>query len=94
MVRDAPSFKLWALAIQAMLKETLNIDTTLPTVQVSVWFDEARKEKSGLDHWCHVTTLMTPRIILAWYGKDGPQNYSKWHNPAFQSADRADRSRA
>ena len=22
-------------------------------------------------------------IFSAWYGKDGPQNYSRWTNPAF-----------
>ncbi len=86
MVRDAPSFKLWAPAIQAMLKETLNIDTTLRTVQVSVWFDEAREGKFGLTIGAIVSTLIDPSdYFRAWYGKDGPQNYSKWHNPAFEA---------
>ncbi|PYM32236.1 MAG: hypothetical protein DME15_14780, partial [Candidatus Rokuibacteriota bacterium] len=37
LVRDVATFKLWAVAIQAMLKETLNIETNLKTVQVSQW---------------------------------------------------------
>src|SRR4029434_6001511 len=39
-VRDIPTFKLWAVAIQAMLKEHLNIECNLRVVQTSVWFDE------------------------------------------------------
>src|SRR5262249_3287122 len=42
MVREVAIFKLWADAIQAMLKETLKIETNRRTVQVSVWFDEAQ----------------------------------------------------
>jgi ABC-type transport system substrate-binding protein len=86
VVREAPSFKLWAPAIQAMLKEALNIDTTLRTVQVSVWFDEAREGKFGLTIGAIVSTLIDPSdYFRAWYGKDGPQNYSRWHNPAFEA---------
>src|SRR6185312_9090741 len=40
MVRDIASFKLWAQAIQAMLKETINVECTLRTVVESVWFDD------------------------------------------------------
>src|SRR5207247_9595128 len=30
------------------------------------------------------STLMDPSdIFSAWYGKDGPQNYSRWTNPGF-----------
>jgi hypothetical protein len=32
-----------------------------------------------------VSTLMDPSdYFQAWYNKDGPQNYAKWHNEAFQ----------
>ena len=41
VVRDIASFKLWAVAIQAMLKENLNIETNLRVVQISQWFEEA-----------------------------------------------------
>src|SRR6185436_4292276 len=37
----ANTFKLWAVAIQAMLKEHLNIETNLREVQISQWFEEA-----------------------------------------------------
>jgi ABC-type transport system substrate-binding protein len=86
VIRDAPSFKLWAPAIQAMLREALNIETTLRTVQVSVWFDEAKEGKFDLTIGAIVSTLIDPSDYFhAWYGKDGPQNYSQWQNTAFEA---------
>jgi peptide/nickel transport system substrate-binding protein len=86
MVRDINTFKLWAVAIQAMLKETLNIETNLRTVQVSVWFDEAQAGNFDLTISAIVSALIDPSdYFSAWYGKDGPQNYSKWENAAFQA---------
>ena len=86
LVRDAPSFKQWAPAIQAMLKEALNIDTNLRTVQVSVWFEEAQAAKFDITISAIVSTLIDPSdYFRAWYGKDGPQNYSKWSNKDFEA---------
>jgi peptide/nickel transport system substrate-binding protein len=83
-VRDIPTFKLWAVAIQAMLKEHLNIECNLRVVQTSVWFDEAQAGNFDLAISAIVSTLMDPSdIFSAWYGKGGPQNYSRWTNPAF-----------
>jgi peptide/nickel transport system substrate-binding protein len=84
MVRDAATFKLWSQAIQAMLRELLNIETTLRTVQISVWFDEALAGNFNLTISAIVSTLIDPSDYFnAWYSKDGPQNYSKWNNPTF-----------
>ena len=84
VVRDIATFKLWAVAIQAMLKEHINIDTKLRVVQASVWFDEAAAGNFDLAISAIVSTLMDPSdLFTAWYGKDGPQNYSRWTNPAF-----------
>jgi ABC-type oligopeptide transport system substrate-binding subunit len=84
VVRDIATFKLWAVAIQAMLKENLNIDSKLRVVQTSVWFDEAAAGNFDLAISAIVSSLMDPSdIFSAWYGKDGPQNYSRWTNPAF-----------
>jgi ABC-type transport system substrate-binding protein len=84
VVRDIPTFKLWAVAIQAMLKENLNIECNLRVVQTSVWFDEAQAGNFDLAISAIVSTLMDPSdIFSAWYGKNGPQNYSRWTNPAF-----------
>ena len=84
LVRDAATFKLWSVAIQAMLKETLNIETNLRTVQISQWFEEAAAGNFDLGISAIVSTLMDPSdYFSAWYGKDGPQNYSNWTNPAF-----------
>src|SRR5258705_6058382 len=41
VVRETNSLKLWAVAIQAMLKEHLNIECNLRVVQISQWIDEA-----------------------------------------------------
>ena len=60
----AASFKLWAVAIQAMLKETLNIETNLRTVQMSVWFDEAQAGNFRPDHQCHCVDADGPLRLL------------------------------
>jgi ABC-type transport system substrate-binding protein len=84
VVRDIATFKLWSVAIQAMLKEHLNIDSKLRVVQASVWFDEAAAGNFDLAISAIVSTLMDPSdLFTAWYGKDGPQNYSRWTNAAF-----------
>jgi len=84
VVRDIATFKLWAVAIQAMLKEHINIESNLRVVQTSVWFDEAQAGNFDLAISAIVSTLMDPSdIFSAWYGKNGPQNYSRWTNPAF-----------
>jgi peptide/nickel transport system substrate-binding protein len=84
VVRDIATFKLWAVAIQAMLKEHLNIESNLRVVQTSVWFDEAQAGNFDLAISAIVSTLMDPSdIFSAWYGKEGPQNYSRWTNAPF-----------
>jgi peptide/nickel transport system substrate-binding protein len=85
LVRDAPDLKVRAEAIQIMLKEALHIETTLRTVQISAWFDDAQAGNFDLTIGAIVSTLMDPSDYFhAWYSQDGPQNYSKWHNEAFQ----------
>jgi len=89
LVREANTFKLWAVAIQAMLKEHLNIETNLRVVQISQWFDEAAAGNFDLAISAIVSTLMDPSdYFSAWYGKDGPQNYSGWTNEQFHSLDK------
>ena len=86
VVRDIQTFKLWAVAIQAMLKEHLNIESNLRTVQTSVWFDEAGAGNFDLAISAIVSTLMDPSdIFSAWYGKNGPQNYGGWENDQFHT---------
>jgi ABC-type transport system substrate-binding protein len=86
MVRDARTFSLWSQAIQAMLREILKIESKLRTVQISVWFDEALAGNFNLTISAIVSTLIDPSDYFnAWYGKDGPQNYSRWDNPTFQA---------
>jgi ABC-type oligopeptide transport system substrate-binding subunit len=84
VVRDIQTFKLWAVAIQAMLKEHINVETKLRVVQTSVWFDEAAAGNFDLAISAIVSTLMDPSdIFSAWYGKNGPQNYGGWTNDQF-----------
>jgi peptide/nickel transport system substrate-binding protein len=86
LVREAATFKLWAVAIQAMLKETLNIETKLRTVQISAWFEEAQAGNFDIAISAIVSTLMDPSDYFnAWYLTNGPQNYSKWSNKEFDT---------
>jgi peptide/nickel transport system substrate-binding protein len=86
MVREIATFKLWSQAIQAMLKEALNIDCNLRTVVESVWFDDAKSGNFDLAIGAIVSTLLDPSDYFnAWYGKNGPQNYSFWDNKEFQA---------
>jgi peptide/nickel transport system substrate-binding protein len=85
VVRELAHHKLWSVAIQAMLKETLNIECNLRAVQTSVWFDEAQAGNFDLTISAIVSTLLDPSDYFnSWYAKDGPQNYSKWQNTAFE----------
>jgi ABC-type transport system substrate-binding protein len=84
MVREIATFKLWSQAIQAMLKEALNIECNLRTVVESVWFDDAASGNFDLAIGAIVSTLLDPSDYFnAWYKKDGPQNYSGWDNAEF-----------
>ena len=86
MVREIATFKLWSQAIQAMLREALNIECNLRTVVESVWFDDTKSGNYDLAIGAIVSTLLDPSDYFnAWYGKDGPQNYSFWDNNEFQA---------
>jgi ABC-type transport system substrate-binding protein len=86
MVRDIAIFKLWSQAIQAMLKDALNVQCNLRTVVESVWFEDAASGHFDLAIGAIVSTLVDPSDYFnAWYGKDGPQNYSFWDNKEFQA---------
>jgi peptide/nickel transport system substrate-binding protein len=86
MVREIATFKLWSQAIQAMLKEALNIECNLRTVVESVWFDDAASGNFHLAIGAIVSTLLDPSDYFnAWYSKGGPQNYSFWDNKEFQA---------
>jgi ABC-type transport system substrate-binding protein len=86
VVRDIQTFKLWAVAIQAMLKEHINVESNLRVVQTSVWFDEAAAGNFDLAISAIVSSLMDPSdIFSAWYGKGGPQNYGSWVNEPFHT---------
>jgi peptide/nickel transport system substrate-binding protein len=86
MVRDIAIFKLWSQAIQAMLKDALNVQCNLRTVVESVWFEDAASGHFDLAIGAIVSTLVDPSDYFnAWYGKNGPQNYSFWDNKEFQA---------
>ena len=86
VVRELPHHKQWSVAIQALFKETLNVETTMRTVQTSVWFDEAQVGNFDITISAIVSTLIDPSDYFnAWYFTKGPQNYSKWHNEAFDA---------
>jgi ABC-type transport system substrate-binding protein len=86
VVREIASFKLWAVAIQAMLKEALNIECNLRVVQTSQWFEEAAAGNFDLAISAIVSSVMDPSDYFeAWYGKGGPQNYGGWTNEQFHA---------
>jgi len=86
LVRELPHHKLWSVAIQALLKEALHLETTMRTVQTSVWFDEAQAGNFDITISAIVSTLIDPSDYFnAWYVTQGPQNYSQWHNEAFDA---------
>ena len=86
VVRDVSTFKLWSVAIQAMLKENLNIECNLRVVQVSQWFEEATAGNFDLAISAIVSSVMDPSDYFeAWYGKNGPQNYAGWTNEQFHA---------
>jgi peptide/nickel transport system substrate-binding protein len=86
MVRDIASFKLWAQAIQAMLKQNLNVETNLRTVVESVWFDDATNGHFDIAIGAVVSTLLDPSDYFnAWYRPTGPQDYSFWNNDKFNA---------
>jgi peptide/nickel transport system substrate-binding protein len=86
LVRDVASFKVWAQAIQAMLKESINVDCTLRTVVESVWFDDVANGHYDLAVGAVVSTLLDPSDYFnAWYKSGAPQNYSGWNNAAFDA---------
>src|SRR5271165_1421394 len=84
LVRDVASFKIWEQAIQAMLKETINVECNLRTVVESVWFDDTANGHFDLAIGAIVSTLLDPSDYFnAWYKTGGPQNYSFWNNVTF-----------
>ncbi len=86
LVREVASFKLWSQAIQAMLQQTLNIETKLRTVVESVWFDDTKSGNFDLAIGAIVSTLLDPSDYFnAWYRTGGPQNYSNWDNEKFNA---------
>ncbi|MGE0423414.1 MAG: ABC transporter substrate-binding protein [Reyranellaceae bacterium] len=86
LVREVASFKLWSQAIQAMLQQTLNIESKIRTTVESVWFDDIRTGKFDLAIGAIVSTLLDPSDYFnAWYKKGGPQNYSNWDNAKFNA---------
>jgi ABC-type transport system substrate-binding protein len=86
LVRDIAIFRLWSQAIQAILQQTLNVECNLRTVVESVWFDDTKSGHYDLAIGAIVSTLLDPSDYFnAWYGKDGPQNYSFWDNKEFQA---------
>jgi peptide/nickel transport system substrate-binding protein len=93
LVRDVPSFKLWAQAIQAMLQEALNVQCNLRTVVESVWFDDTASGHFDLAIGAIVSTLLDPSDYFnAWYRTGGPQNYGFWNNEKFNAlVDQIDR---
>jgi peptide/nickel transport system substrate-binding protein len=85
LVRDLPNTKLWAQAVQGMLKEMLAIETKLRIAPESTWFDDAKSGNFDILFGVIVSSLLDPSdYFRAWYSVDGPQNHAFWNNPRFE----------
>ena len=85
LVRDLPNTKLWAQAVQGMLKETLAIETKLRIAPELTWFDDAKSGNFDILFGVIVSSLLDPSdYFRAWYSVDGPQNHAFWNNPKFE----------
>ena len=86
LVRDLPSFRLWAQAIQALLAQTLNVQVNIRMAVESIWFDDAKSGNFDIALGVIISTLLDPSDYFnAWYKTDGPQNHSFWSNPKFDA---------
>ena len=91
MVRDIAIFKLWSQAIQAMLKEALNVQCNLRTVVESVWFDDAASGHFDLAIGAVVGTLLDPSELVPCLVRQGrPAELLVLGQPGVPGADHAD----
>ena len=85
LVRQVSHFDLQAAAIQEILRQNLNIKSTIRSIHISQWFEDAEKGNFDVTLSAVVLALKDPSdYFRAWYGKDGPQNYSLWENEEFE----------
>ena len=94
LVRDVPSFKLWAQAIQAMLQESAERrSATCAPSSNRCGSTTSPAGNFDLAIGAIVSTLLDPSDYFnAWYRNDGPQNYSFWNNEKFNAlVDQIDR---
>src|SRR5262249_7017400 len=84
LVRDLPNTKLWAQAVQGMLKEALDIETKLRIAPESTWFDDAKSGNFDILVWVVLSTLLDASdYSRACYSAGGPKNQAFWNNPRF-----------
>jgi peptide/nickel transport system substrate-binding protein len=54
--------------------------------RLSVWVGEAQRGTFDITINIQSSVLIDPSdYFRAWYSKDGPQNFSQWHTPAFEA---------
>ena len=83
VLRDLNHHKLFAQAIQAMLRE-IGIQTNIRVVVESTWFADVANGNYDMAIGATVSTLMDPSDYFnAWYRTGAPQNYSFWSNAEF-----------
>lgn len=86
LVRQIAHLDLQAAAIQEMLRAHLNIKANIRSIHISQWFEDAEKGNFDLTLSAVVLAIRDPSdYYRAWYGKDGPQNYSLWENDEFEA---------
>ena len=87
MVRNLNFFVSWGPLLQAFLKQHLNIDSTVRTVETAIWVDDWTKGHYDIGINGNPATLNTPaEYWKKWYGTDSSGNWNKGaSNPAFDA---------
>ena len=86
LVRKAETMMIWSGVFQAMIKEHLNIETTMRTQPSAVSFEDMHS--GNFDLGSNYTSLNFPIPQSYWsmlFGSGGSQNFSKWSNAEFDA---------
>ena len=72
--------------VQAVLKDTLNIDLSLETLDWSVWIARAKEQQFSITSGAQFTTLHDPSDFMnVFWRTGGAQNWSGWSNAEFDA---------
>ena len=72
--------------VQAVLRDTLNIDLSLETLDWSVWIARAKEQQFSITSGAQFTTLHDPSDFMnVFWRTGGAQNWTGWSNAEFDA---------